>query len=156
MYVVYALVDPRDNQAHYVGATEDVYQRFQAHINCAGNNAVKNAWISELRAANKMVIMQMLQEVDGVEEARKREAYWIRHYRDLGMPLTNIAFPSLRSTLSKLPMEVMDTDMNIEQQIRTLIAENKALSARRIASHIGCSPTTASKWKSRIEQQEKE
>lgn len=46
----------------------------------------------------------------------------------------------------------LDTsDSDIGQQVRALLLEDSTLSARALAGRVGCSPTTASKWKSRIE-----
>lgn len=44
-------------------------------------------------------------------------------------------------------------ESTIEEQIRTLLAEEPELSARAIASRVGCSPTTASTWKKAIEHE---
>jgi predicted GIY-YIG superfamily endonuclease len=90
MYVIYALVDPRDNLVHYVGLTEDVYQRFQAHINCTGSNVAKNAWITEMRQANVLVQMVELERAEDLGTARIREMYWIQHYQHLQHPIKNI------------------------------------------------------------------
>jgi len=46
----------------------------------------------------------------------------------------------------------LDTsDSDIGLQIRTLLQEDSTLSGRALAGRVGCSPTTANKWKSRIE-----
>jgi predicted GIY-YIG superfamily endonuclease len=90
MYVIYALVDPRDNTVRYVGMSADVYKRFVEHINNSGANYAKNSWIMELRALNKMVIMISLEEVAEYEYARERERYWIQHFEVLGSPVMNI------------------------------------------------------------------
>lgn len=90
MYAIYALIDPRDNAVRYVGVTNDVYKRFLSHIQCSGNNLAKNLWITELRAANKMVIMKTLEEVEGRSHALAREYYWIQHFQILREPLVNI------------------------------------------------------------------
>jgi predicted GIY-YIG superfamily endonuclease len=95
MYVIYALIDPRTNQARYVGVTDDVYARFAQHLRCDGSNPMKDTWIQELKAANTMVMMQTLQVVADQGQAQKREAYWMRHYYDLGMQLTNQSMPIL-------------------------------------------------------------
>jgi hypothetical protein len=58
------------------------------------------------------------------------------------------------SIVNGRPLEVdtLDTsDSDIGQQIRALLLEDSTLSARALAGRAGCSPTTASKWKSRIE-----
>jgi predicted GIY-YIG superfamily endonuclease len=91
MYVIYALVDPRDNTIRYVGMTSDVYKRFFEHTQCGGGtNYEKNAWIMEMRAQNVMVQMVELERVESLAVARKREAYWIQHYISLQSKLTNI------------------------------------------------------------------
>lgn len=91
MYVIYVLVDPRDNSVFYVGITEDVYHRFLEHINCSGTNFGKNARIVELRATNKMVIMETLEEVESRGAALQRETYWIHHFEALREPIANIS-----------------------------------------------------------------
>lgn len=95
MYAVYALIDPRDNTVRYVGITDDVYGRFLQHIRGMDENYAKSVWIQELRALNKMVIMETLEECGGYEEACERELYWIRHFEMLKEPLMNISKTSL-------------------------------------------------------------
>jgi predicted GIY-YIG superfamily endonuclease len=90
MYSIYSLVDPRDNTVRYVGMTNDVYRRFFDHINGSGGNYAKNAWIMELRALNKMVIMVTLEEVADRDLALGRERYWIQHFEMLGSPVMNL------------------------------------------------------------------
>lgn len=51
--------------------------------------------------------------------------------------------------IQALPVDTSDSD--IGQQIRALLLEDRTQSARTLATRAGCSPTTASKWKSRIE-----
>jgi predicted GIY-YIG superfamily endonuclease len=93
MFANYALIDPRDNQVFYVGLAEDVYARFIQHLRCDGSNPNKDARIQAMKAANVMVVMSTLQLHETIEQAKQREAYWIRHYYDLGMPLTNQLIP---------------------------------------------------------------
>ncbi len=46
-------------------------------------------------------------------------------------------------------LDTSDTDIGL--QIRALLQEDSTLSGRALAGRVGCSPTTANKWKSRIE-----
>jgi predicted GIY-YIG superfamily endonuclease len=94
MYIVYSLEDPRDNLPFYVGITDNVYARFLQHLRCDGSNFRKDARIQELKAANKMVVMRTLQEVHSAVEAATREAYWINHFLQLGIPLYNNTIPT--------------------------------------------------------------
>jgi predicted GIY-YIG superfamily endonuclease len=91
MYTIYALIDPRDYTVHYIGQTSDVYKRFNQHISGNGGSLVKAAWIFELRALNKMVIMETLEEVETHDQAIEREAYWIRYFEALEEPIVNIS-----------------------------------------------------------------
>jgi predicted GIY-YIG superfamily endonuclease len=90
MYVIYALVDPRDNTVRYVGMTSDVYKRFFEHTQCGGSNFEKNAWIMEMRDQNVMPLMVELERTESQALARKREAYWIQHFISLQSKLMNI------------------------------------------------------------------
>ena len=48
--LIYALIDPRDNQIRYVGKTKDIKTRLKAHVNNSQNGSVaKKVWIDELR-----------------------------------------------------------------------------------------------------------
>ncbi len=73
MYVIYALIDPRDQHVHYVGMTDKVYDRFIQHIQCSGGNYEKNAWMHELRQANVLVRMDVLETTEDKTYARMRE-----------------------------------------------------------------------------------
>ena len=95
MYFIYALIDPRDKAVRYVGQTKDAYKRFLEHINCSSSNFAKNAWIMELRALNKMVIMETLEEVTNLEKTLEREQYWIRHFQAGLHPVMNVHHKSI-------------------------------------------------------------
>jgi hypothetical protein len=95
MYTIYALIDPRDRSVHYVGMTDHVYKRFQQHLNTQEKNDPKNAWLKSMRDIDVMILMESLETTSDLEEARQREAYWIRHYTQLKMPLTNQHIPAL-------------------------------------------------------------
>ncbi len=95
-FTIYALIDPRDYAVCYIGITDDVYRRFFQHLSCDGDNPAKDAWITQLRLDNVMLIMKTLEVVPTVEQAREREAFWIQHYKFLGTPLLNQLIPSIR------------------------------------------------------------
>jgi|SRR5581483_10628745 len=121
MYVIYALVDPRDYSVHYVGQTGDVYERFKQHINGDGSFA-KNAWIFELRAVNRMVIMETLEEVETYQKAVEREVYWIRHFEMLKEPLSNVTH---RASLKKLKKGQMKAARHAASQVLMAIDARK-------------------------------
>lgn len=100
-YTIYALIDPRDNAVRYIGLTYDVYARMRQHSRCEGNNAIKNAWIQELRREQIMFYMHSIEKVKTFEQALEREQYWIQHYLQRGANLTNIASVPVDSTEPK-------------------------------------------------------
>ncbi len=89
MYTVYALVDPRNASVYYVGVTQDVYRRFSEHLSCSDKNTEKNRWIEECIQSQIVIVMETLEHFDDAEKAYAREKYWIQHFLDLNMPLTN-------------------------------------------------------------------
>lgn len=61
-----------------------------------------------------------------------------------------------RSTRSKPSVSATHEHQQQEalvQRIRELLDDEPGLSGRAIAARVGCSPTTASKWKAQIEQE---
>ncbi len=128
MYTIYALVDPRDYTVHYVGQTTDVYQRFTQHINGEGSSFVKNAWIFELRALNRMVIMETLEQVGNYQFSLEREAYWIKHFETLSEPLTNATHRLALKEIKKL--QVQASRQIAIQAVAALEVKNRPDSSR--------------------------
>jgi len=89
MFVIYALVDPRDHKEFYVGRTEDLYKRFMQHLRCEGANDAKNARVQELKLLHLLPIMKTLELIQDSAQAAQREAYWIHHFRYLKVSLVN-------------------------------------------------------------------
>lgn len=88
---VYALVDPRTSGVRYIGFSYNVTKRFHEHINDnkRDKNPHKQRWIAHLLLEGFLPICWILETGIGShwEEA---EQFWIKHYRQLGAPLTNL------------------------------------------------------------------
>lgn len=124
---IYALVDPRDNKEFYIGRTEDIYQRFIQHLRCQDKNDAKNARIRELQSLHLLPIMRTLEIVKDSALAGEREAYWIRHFRYLGISLTNdIVFSGTMSLEKQQESEIEKRD--------TLTTQNRKGSSSRAAA----------------------
>lgn len=144
MHVIYALVDPRDNAVCYVGMTSDIRKRFIAHVKCLEDNKLKNMWVDELLAFGMLPICKTLETVYTLNEAREREIYWIRHYEDLKMPLTNtesvspntIARMELR-TLSKTVVTVEEEPIEVEVKPHPMMNEVQALQFKALYPVLG-------------------
>lgn len=87
-HVVYALVDPRDAQPHYVGLTRNMRHRLYKHLRDKDINPVKVAWIDSLQAGGLLPEVKILAEAELADVAAV-ERYWIAKGRELGWPLTN-------------------------------------------------------------------
>jgi predicted GIY-YIG superfamily endonuclease len=114
-HIVYALVDTRTNKEFYVGRTEDAYRRFIQHLRGEGDNFSKNAYIQDMRASHHMPCMKTLEIVEDAALAAQREAYWIRHFRYLGIGLTN----DIVYVAEERKEDTGDCNVALSPQIRT-------------------------------------
>lgn len=89
--IIYALFDPRDFTPHYIGGTEDLYKAFIEHLQGATTEEHTNIWIEDLRRLHLVPLLKTLEVLADPEMAKKRTAYWIQHYRYLGVDLLNTA-----------------------------------------------------------------
>lgn len=86
---IYALIDPRDSQARYVGKTvQKISVRLAAHICHAKIAHTKCArWICGLIDAGLRPDIQELEVVD--DDWQSAEQFWIAYFRYIGCELTN-------------------------------------------------------------------
>lgn len=103
LYSIYTLVDRRDMTVHYVGMSKQPYQRYGQHLILQDNNVAKNTWILEMTGQGYLPLLEILEQVDGFQYAKQREAHWISIYLALGMPLANIQ-QSLNQTSDEGPV----------------------------------------------------
>src|SRR5260370_22490708 len=96
MYFVYTLTDPRTGTVGYVGITNNVYERFKQNNSYQENKGKKHAWIQQLQQEKVMPAMKILEVVENEESALDRERYWIKHYKEQGIQLTNLYLPPMR------------------------------------------------------------
>lgn len=92
VYYVYVLVDPRDGEIRYVGATEHLKIRFRSHIIDGSDSrpiGAKQAWLMELLDDSKEPIMEPIASCSSKSGVADLERYWIRMFRSIGCPLTN-------------------------------------------------------------------
>ncbi len=89
MYIVYALIDPRDSSIHYVGFTSNLVERFVTHLRNREVNRHKIAWMKDLIAQGMLPYCRTLHTCNSEREARAIEDYWIQAFYDSGQPLTN-------------------------------------------------------------------
>jgi hypothetical protein len=87
-YRVYALIDPNNGLARYVGQTaRTLFLRWKEHVQRPGYTK-KGEWIRQLAEADKQPNIALLEEFTGYRrQAYERESYWIRRLRAAGHPL---------------------------------------------------------------------
>lgn len=88
---IYILKDPISNEVRYVGKSNNPQNRLKKHLsesNLIESWTPKNKWLLSLRKDNLSPIMEIIDStyLDNINEL---EVYWIKHYRDLGIDLTN-------------------------------------------------------------------
>ncbi len=90
-WLIYALVDPRDDTIHYVGRTINAKLRLQQHLQEVTTNKKKGEWLEELKKAGMSPRMEILEIIECKEEdAERHEVRWIKHLLSACAPLTNI------------------------------------------------------------------
>lgn len=101
-YYIYELIDPRTDTPRYVGITTTPNRRLRNHIDDSDTlNMEKRAWIRELMEEGLVPDMKIIEHVRTRKEALEREGYWIRHYLQQGIPITNIARTTSRTSHGK-------------------------------------------------------
>jgi hypothetical protein len=88
---IYILKDPISNEIRYVGKSNNPENRLKRHLN--SNSLLeswtsKNKWLLNLKKKGLSPIMEVIDytELGNINEL---EIKWIKHYRDLGLKLTN-------------------------------------------------------------------
>lgn len=87
---VYALVDPRDrDNVRYIGSSRHMAKRLVDHISGLNGkqDAVRRAWVRDLRSAGHAPVMVVLEELDAQKasfEMHYAERNWIERFRLLG------------------------------------------------------------------------
>jgi len=92
MYI-YSLTDPETKRLRYIGKTNKIDRRLYLHIYWAKKNErnqhVYN-WIKMLIEKGLLPELNVIEQDLSEKKAIKREIYWIKRYRKLGEPLTNM------------------------------------------------------------------
>ena len=94
-FFIYGLVDPRNGQLRYVGKTERTPQiRLNSHYHYAVRHkrkpTHKDKWICQLAKQGLKPLAVVLWEGDDRDLLAQDEIFWIRYFRGMGCPLTNL------------------------------------------------------------------
>jgi predicted GIY-YIG superfamily endonuclease len=112
LYIIYALVDPRDESMRYIGITDNMPMRFKQHLREAGSITAKGMWLAELQRYGLRPAVRILEEIQ-IEKTQRylveeRERYWIQALEQSGVSLTNIQ-DTLLDTRKPFKRERMDS-----------------------------------------------
>lgn len=88
-YLIYALVDPRDDLPHYIGRSVNAAARLDVHRTATGSGARRCEWLRELAASGHGPLLRILDVARGVAATISAEQRWVDFGRKLGWPLTN-------------------------------------------------------------------
>ena len=85
---IYAILNPKDNEVLYVGASLRPEQRYAIHKYAGEWHPVTRRYkIVKALAKEKILPVMKILEVCDMPLARDRENYWINHYKNLGFKL---------------------------------------------------------------------
>lgn len=86
---VYVLVDPEEpDRIRYVGQSTAPHSRYKSHLKGL-------PWAAALVRSGRLPVMLLVEWTPAPEIARDREAFWIHHYRGMGMADLNTHVPAL-------------------------------------------------------------
>ena len=90
-WIIYALIDPRNDTIRYIGQTKEPQVRLRSHITGdAVINPEKTRWLRELEKRGLQPCMEVIEGVNGsLGDVIERERYWIRYYTYQGFELLN-------------------------------------------------------------------
>ena len=87
---IYALIDPRTEQPHYVGKSKDPHARFDGHLRDAQRQVWHSPvlqWIRALLAEGVSPELVLLE--DAGDDWAEAEVRWIERLKGMGYKLTN-------------------------------------------------------------------
>ncbi len=93
--LIYALYDPRDNKAKYIGYTKNLANRMCYHYRDRKYSATgrlqctAQPWLYELAEIGLMPISRPLEWLISGSNWEEREQFWIAAFREAGEPLLN-------------------------------------------------------------------
>ena len=113
---IYGLIDPRDGQLRYIGATRNSLKaRLSVHLSSAkgGGKSPRVRWLQGLMRDGLRPEIFTIEVVDGLQEA-EAERFYIQYFSYLGCRLTNVHVPIVHPPIDlekidkSLPWEVLD------------------------------------------------
>jgi hypothetical protein len=87
---VYALIDPRNNEIKYIGATKEGHDRYKRHIRLyyLKKSTLKNNWVKSLLKQNLLPEFVVIEECTE-QTLGETEEFYITYFRFLGFKLLN-------------------------------------------------------------------
>ena len=91
-YLIYGLIDPFTNQLRYIGKSTVGFKRPKSHFlpYKLKDRTHKVKWIKSIlnkKIKPKIIIIQQFKEPEILYQA---EQFWIKYFREMGCPLTNL------------------------------------------------------------------
>lgn len=94
-YIIYGLIDPRNNQLRYIGQSSTGLDRPKRHNSSyylrphKGLRTHKQRWILQLLSLNLKPEIIILEQLDKKEQLNESEIFYIAYFKSLGCRLTN-------------------------------------------------------------------
>jgi len=122
-YVVYALIDPRNNEIRYIGITANPDRRLEEHSSGRGGNIPKRTWITELYELGLTPRMQLLETGLSLSTALEKENFLIQHYLNTGKDLVNLRLTPFLNHSTKQPVTRQDQQKKVKVRLDKLITD---------------------------------
>lgn len=132
-FIVYAIVDPRDEEIFYIGRTSELRRRKREH----GRRSPAGVRIAELRSNGLAPIFVVLERCPSLEASMRAEILWMEMLHARGARLVNGQFCEQTADSALKRLEYLSNGRAPRHGLRWSVREMTRL--RRLQSQ-GCSP----------------
>jgi hypothetical protein len=125
LYHIYHLIDPLKRETFYVGMTDNLIERYIAHLKMRDENLAKNDRIASLLDKGVLPLMFSRFQIRGRSKAEYAEAVEIEISRAYGYPLTNKElnlYPG--DVVAKDALEIVKEHIAIIQEYATKLGKD--------------------------------
>lgn len=165
---IYVLTEPDGETVRYVGKSNEYRLKGRLKEHCRPSmrkfHTHKNMWIRSLLAKGQRPILKVIEECTE-ETYRDREHYWVDHYKNLGVDLTNgtkggegacrIHNRVITEEQKKRISETLKTNYKTDPKYKVLASEagkktrgiKRKFKFKQHSSHVGISLLSPGRWR---------
>lgn len=138
MRYIYVLKDPSTLEIKYVGQTNNINRRYNAHIRKSLSESdgeyetYKSRWIRKIINQGNKPLIEVIDECYTYYESNMKENYWIKHFFENGSSLTNSYSTDVTSHSEDTRKKMSSAKKG--KKLEEIVGEEKALIMKKVLS----------------------